>query len=123
MSEVLDVKQVLSDVVEGVRTILDTEQPKLRSFIRSQARGAVEYCALIAEGVVKREITEAQVSDYLEKLEDQITAASHIIAGATVAIIEAVWNKIVDVIWTAIGAAITTVIDIALPIPDFGVDN
>ncbi|HHF2977224.1 TPA: hypothetical protein ACPJ0Q_002812 [Vibrio diabolicus] len=123
MSEVLDVKQVLSDVVEGVRTILDTEQPKLRSFIRSQARGAVEYSALIAEGVVKSEITEAQVSDYLEKLEDQITAASHIIAGATVAIIEAVWNKIVDIIWTAIGAAITTVIDIALPIPDFGVDN
>ncbi|MEH6453561.1 MAG: hypothetical protein V7782_11045 [Psychromonas sp.] len=118
-----DTQEVLSDVVEGVKGIMSDQQPKLKSFIRSQTRGAVEFGALIVEGLEKDEITVSQRAVYLEQLEDMITAAAYTVAGAVLAIVEAVWNKMVNIIWTAINTALTAAIDIALPLPDFGNDN
>ncbi|KHT63287.1 hypothetical protein RJ45_12860 [Photobacterium gaetbulicola] len=121
--DLFDTQQVLNDVVEGVREILSEQNPKLRSFIRSQTRGAIEFGALITDGVAKGEITPAQQAAYLIQLEDMITAAAYTVAGSIIAIVEAIWNKMVDIIWSAINSVLTTVINTSLPLPVFGEDN
>lgn len=122
MSE-LNVDQVLADVATNVRALLDSNQPKLKSFIRSQARDAVEYAALITEHTLSGAIQESEMQHYLDRLEDMVTATVHVIIGAQVAIFEAVWNTIVETIWGALEAAVTGLLNAALPIPDVNVDS
>ncbi|MEZ8037559.1 hypothetical protein [Vibrio crassostreae] len=118
-----NIDEVVSDVATNVRSLLDSNQPKLKAFIRSQARGSVEYAAEIAEHLVNGNIQESEAKVYLDKLEEMVTASAYVIIGSTVALFEAVWNAIVNTIWNALEAVLTGVLNAALPIPDINVDD
>lgn len=117
-----NVSDVMQQVLDGVISITKIQGPKIKYLIRSQFRAAAEYGEIIVEGINKKEIHPSELTSYAEQLEDMIVGGVYVIAGSAIALIEAIWNKVVSIIWSAISVAFNAALNVVFPMPDFEVE-
>ena len=101
----LDVDTLVSEMKSAASQILTKDVATLKGFSERQIISIAAQAALVEEGILTGEITEATRDFFLDSLKDMVRNFIRTLQGLVMLIIEKLWNAIVGVIWKAIETA------------------
>jgi hypothetical protein len=104
----IDIGQLVSDIVAGVKPIIEKDGASLSEFAQRQIKSMAEQAKILGERVIAGEFKDRDemLKFHMDDLKRQAQNFANVIVGLQAVTIEKVWNTAVKILWGALDKAV-----------------